>query len=191
MTSYVRFRAGSGEYAIPVDRAREVRRADGITQLPEARHGVAGFLPLDGTANPTDVTQSLARGARMRGAQIFERTRVIAIGARDGHGTGVRTDQGDVEAEIIVNCAGQWAKAIGAMAGVNVPLHSAEHFYVVTDQIQGVDRMLPILRDPDGYTYMKEEVGGLVVGGFEPVAKPWVSPDEIPHPFEFQLLDED
>ena len=105
--------------------------------------------------------------------------------------TTVRTDQGDIETDIVVNCAGQWAKAIGAMAGVNVPLHSAEHFYVVTDQITGVDRMMPILRDPDGYTYMKEEVGGLVVGGFEPVAKPWVSPDRLPHPFEFQLLDED
>ena len=149
------------------------------------------WLPRDGVANPTDVTQSLAKGARMRGAQVFERTRVTGIDVVDGVVRGVRTDAGDIEAEIVVNCAGQWAKAVGAMAGVNVPLHSAEHFYVVTEAIEGIDRMLPILRDPDGYTYMKEEVGGLVVGGFEPVAKPWVSPDEIPHPFEFQLLDED
>ena len=77
------------------------------------------------------------------------------------------------------------------MVGVTVPLHSAEHFYVVTDQFEGVHPDLPILRDPDGYTYFKEEVGGLVVGGFEPEAKPWVAPDEIPYPFEFQLLDED
>ena len=149
------------------------------------------WLPLDGTANPTDVTQSLAKGARMRGAQIFERVRVIGVSTRDGVVTGVQTDQGDIEAQIVVNCGGQWAKAIGAMCGVNVPLHSSEHFYVVTEQIEGVHRMLPILRDPDGYTYMKEEVGGLVVGGFEPVAKPWVAPDQIPYPFEFQLLDED
>jgi 4-methylaminobutanoate oxidase (formaldehyde-forming) len=149
------------------------------------------WLPRDGTANPTDVTQSLAKGARQLGARIFERTRVIGMTMAGGVVTGVRTDQGDIETDIVVNCAGQWAKAIGAMAGVNVPLHSAEHFYVVTDQIAGVDRMMPILRDPDGYTYMKEEVGGLVVGGFEPVAKPWVAPDELPHPFEFQLLDED
>ena len=149
------------------------------------------WLPLDGTANPTDVTQSLAKGARMRGAQIFERVRVLGVSTRDGVVTGVQTDHGDIEAQIVVNCAGQWAKAIGAMCGVNVPLHSSEHFYVVTEQIEGVHRMLPILRDPDGYTYMKEEVGGLVVGGFEPVAKPWVSPDQIPYPFEFQLLDED
>ena len=80
----------------------------------------------------------------------------------------------------MVNCAGQWAKQVGAMCGVTVPLHSAEHFYVVTDQIDGVHPDLPILRDPDGYTYFKEEVGGLVVGGFEPEAKPWVAPDQIP-----------
>jgi heterotetrameric sarcosine oxidase gamma subunit len=149
------------------------------------------WLPFDGTANPTDVTQSLAKGARQLGARVFERTRVLGIVTAGGTVTGVRTDQGDIEAEIVVNCAGQWAKAVGAMAGVTVPLHSSEHFYVVTEQIDGVDRMMPILRDPDGYTYMKEEVGGLVVGGFEPVAKPWVAPDEIPYPFEFQLLDED
>ena len=77
------------------------------------------------------------------------------------------------------------------MCGVTVPLHSAEHFYVVTEQIEGIHRDLPILRDPDGYTYFKEEVGGLVVGGFEPQAKPWVAPDQLPYPFEFQLLEED
>jgi 4-methylaminobutanoate oxidase (formaldehyde-forming) len=77
------------------------------------------------------------------------------------------------------------------MCGVNVPLHSAEHFYVVTEQVEGAHRWLPIMRDPDGYTYFKEEVGGLVVGGFEPQAKPWVAPDQLPYPFEFQLLDED
>jgi 4-methylaminobutanoate oxidase (formaldehyde-forming) len=149
------------------------------------------WLPLDGTANPADVTQSLAKGARMGGARILERTRVLGITTRDGVVTGVDTDKGFIEAEIVVNCAGQWAKAIGAMCGVNVPLHSAEHFYVVTERIEGVDRMMPILRDPDGYTYMKEEVGGLVVGGFEPEAKPWVAPDQLPYPFEFQLLEED
>jgi heterotetrameric sarcosine oxidase gamma subunit len=149
------------------------------------------WLPGDGTANPTDVTSSLARGARNLGAKIFEHTRVTAILHENGVVTGVRTDSGDVEAEIVINCAGQWAKAVGAMAGVNVPLHSAEHFYVVTEQIEGVHRNLPILRDPDGYTYFKEEVGGLVVGGFEPDAKPWVAPDKLPYPFEFQLLEED
>jgi heterotetrameric sarcosine oxidase gamma subunit len=149
------------------------------------------WLPGDGKANPTDLTQALAKGARNRGTKVFEKTRVTDVFLDNGRVTGVRTDAGDIEAEIVVNCAGQWAKQIGAMAGVNVPLHSAEHFYVVSEEIDGVHPDLPILRDPDGYTYFKEEVGGLVIGGFEPEAKPWVAPDKIPYPFEFQLLDED
>ena len=149
------------------------------------------WLPGDGKANPTDLTSALARGARQRGAQVFERTRVLDVLVTDGRVRGVRTDAGEIEAEVVVNCAGQWAKAVGALAGVNVPLHSAEHFYVVTDPFDGVHADLPVLRDPDGYTYFKEEVGGLVVGGFEPEAKPWVSPDKIPYPFEFALLEED
>ena len=167
-------------------RARElypVMRADDLAG--------AIWLPGDGRANPTDLTSALARGARDQGVTIRERTRVTGIRATDGAVTGVRTGQGDVEAEVVVNCAGQWAKQVGAMAGVTVPLHSAEHFYVVTEQIDGVHRDLPVLRDPDGYTYIKEEVGGLLVGGFEPEAKPWVAPDQLPYPFEFQLLEED
>ncbi|MFN0143216.1 MAG: FAD-dependent oxidoreductase [Mycobacterium sp.] len=149
------------------------------------------WLPADGKANPTDLTMALAKGARQRGARVFERVRVLDVLRADGRVVGVRTDAGDIEAEIVVNCAGQWAKQVGAMAGVNVPLYSAEHFYVVTETIDGVHTDLPILRDPDGYTYFKEEVGGLVIGGFEPEAKPWVAPDAIPYPFEFQLLAED
>lgn len=153
------------------------------------------WLPGDGKANPTDLTQALAKGARQLGVQMVERARVTAVHQVDGRASGVRVEHdGDVleiGAEVVVNCAGQWANAVGALAGVSVPLHSAEHFYVVTDQIEGVHRDLPVLRDPDGYTYVKEEVGGLLVGGFEPEAKPWVSPDRLPHPFEFQLLDED
>ena len=149
------------------------------------------WLPGDGRANPTDLTAALARGARDRGVLIRERVRVTGIRTRAGAVTAVHTDRGDIEAEIVVNCAGQWAKQVGAMCGVTVPLHSAEHFYVVTERIDGAHRDLPVLRDPDGYTYFKEEVGGLVVGGFEPEAKPWVAPDELPYPFEFRLLDED
>jgi 4-methylaminobutanoate oxidase (formaldehyde-forming) len=153
------------------------------------------WLPQDGRANPTDLTLALAKGARNRGVRIHERVRVLGVDTTEGDKgrrvTGVRTDAGDIEADVVVNCAGQWAKALGDQVGVTIPLHSAEHFYVVTDQVEGVHADLPILRDPDGYTYFKEEVGGLVVGGFEPVAKPWVAPSEIPYPFEFQLLDED
>ena len=149
------------------------------------------WLPGDGTANPVDVTASLARGARDKGARVVERTRVLGFDTEGGRVTGVVSDRGRIETEVVVNCAGQWAKAVGVLAGVNVPLHSAEHFYVVSEQIDGVHPHLPILRDPDGYTYFKEEVGGLVIGGFEPEAKPWVAPDQLPYPFEFQLLDED
>ncbi len=149
------------------------------------------WLPGDGTANPTDLTYALAKGARMRGARVRERTPVTGILAAGGAVTGVRTAGGDIEAEVVVNCAGQWAKQVGAMCGVNVPMHSAEHFYVVTERIDGVRPDLPVLRDPDGYTYFKEEVGGLVVGGFEPQAKPWLAPDALPADFEFRLLPED
>jgi 4-methylaminobutanoate oxidase (formaldehyde-forming) len=149
------------------------------------------WLPDDGKANPTDLTYALAKGARMAGVVIAERTRVTGILTAGDEVTGVATAEGDVEAEIVVNCAGQWAKQVAAWCGVTVPLHSCEHFYVVTDRIDGVHRDLPVLRDPDGYTYFKEEVGGLIVGGFEPDAKPWVAPDAIPYPFEFQLLAED
>ena len=149
------------------------------------------WLPGDGKANPTDLTLALAKGARMRGATVVEHVQVFEVLTEDDAVAAVFTSHGDVEAEIVVNCAGQWANDLAAHIDVTVPLHSAEHFYVVTDQIDGVHPDLPILRDPDGYTYFKEEVGGLVVGGFEPEAKPWVAPDQIPDPFQFQLLDED
>ena len=98
--------------------------------------------------------------------------------------------EGEIRCESIVNCGGQWAREFGRLAGVNVPLFSAEHFYVVTRPIAGVHADLPVMRDPDGYIYYKEEVGGLVMGGFEPVAKPW-NVAAIPDRFEFQLLPED
>ncbi|KAA1421847.1 FAD-dependent oxidoreductase [Nocardioides humilatus] len=168
----------------------EARERYPVMQVDDLVGGI--WLPGDATANPTDLTQALAKGARQRGARIVEKVRVLDVLLdATGSATRVRTDAGDVEADVVVNCAGQWAKQVGAMAGVTVPLHSAEHFYVVTEPFAGVSPDLPILRDPDGYTYFKEEVGGLVVGGFEPEAKPWVSPDQIPYPFEFQLLDED
>ncbi len=150
----------------------------------------AAWLPGDGKANPTDITQALAKGARNAGARIFEQTRVTAIETAGGAVAGVVTDRGRIAAELVVNCAGQWAKALGRLAGVTVPLHAAEHMYIVTRRIAGVVPDLPVLRDPDGYIYFKEEVGGLVMGGFEPDAKPW-GMDGIPADFEFQLLPDD
>ena len=154
----------------------------------------AVWIPGDGKANPTDLTQSLVRGARMRGAHIFEGAKVNGLIIERGRVAGLRyrTDDGDAEirCEAVANCAGQWARELGKLSGVNVPLFSAEHFYLVTKPISGVHPDLPVMRDPDGYIYYKEEVGGLVVGGFEPVAKPW-NVAAIPDPFEFQLLPED
>lgn len=150
----------------------------------------AVWLPDDGKANPSDLTQSLARGARMRGARILERVQVTGITVKNGRACGVETDRGNITAEIVVNCAGQWARKVGQMCGVTVPLHSAEHMYIVTGKIEGVHPDLPVMRDPDGYIYFKEEVGGLVMGGFEPQAKPW-GMQGIPEKFEFALLEDD
>ena len=152
------------------------------------------WIPGDGKANPADLTMSLAKGARMRGVKIVEDVEVVGVSTDRGRVTGVRVVAGgeehEVQCEVLVNCAGQWARQFGRLAGVNVPLHSAEHFYIVTDRIDGVHPMLPVLRDPDGFIYYKEEVGGLVMGGFEPKAKPWAM-DPIPSTFQFQLLGED
>ena len=148
------------------------------------------WLPLDGKVNPADITQALAKGARKGGARIFEQTRVTAIHRRNGAVTGVVTGRGEIKAEVVVNCAGQWAKQVGRMCGVTVPLHSAEHMYIVTGKVAGVHPDLPVLRDPDGYIYVKEEVGGLLMGGFEPHAKPWAM-DGIPENFEFGVLPDD
>ncbi|ADV14392.1 GcvT family protein [Mesorhizobium ciceri] len=150
----------------------------------------AVWLPGDGKANPTDLTQSLAKGARNRGAKIFERVKVTGISVKNGVACGVETDRGNIAAEIVVNCAGQWARKVGLMCGVSVPLHSAEHMYIVTGRIEGVHPDLPVMRDPDGFIYFKEEVGGLVMGGFEPHAKPW-GMNGIPENFEFALLPDD
>jgi len=152
------------------------------------------WIPGDGKANPADLCMSLAKGARQRGATLVEGVEVTGVIVEDDPGgmrvVGLRTTQGDVRCETLLNCAGQWARQFGRLAGVNVPLYPAEHFYIVTGCIEGVHPMLPVMRDPDGFIYYKEEVGGLLMGGFEPVAKPWRI-DPIPNTFQFELLDED
>ncbi|HYB40831.1 MAG TPA: FAD-dependent oxidoreductase, partial [Candidatus Methylomirabilis sp.] len=150
----------------------------------------AVWLPGDGKGNPADITAALARGARANGVAVFEKTRVTAIKVAGGAAVGVATSAGDIRCDVVVNCAGLWAREVGAMAGVAVPLHPVEHMYIVTKPMDGVPRDLPVMRDPDGHIYFKEEVGGLAMGGFEPVAKPWLSRD-YPDDFEFTLLAED
>jgi sarcosine dehydrogenase len=150
----------------------------------------AAFLPTDGQVNPSDITQSLAKGARMRGARIFEDTTVTGIELDQGRVVAVLTDRGRVACEIVVNCAGQWARQVGAMAGVNVPLVSVQHQYLITEAIPGIKPGLPTVRDPDRLTYYKEDVGGLVMGGYEPNPRPWAV-DGFPDNFNFQLLQPD
>ncbi len=148
----------------------------------------AAFLPTDGQANPSDIAQALAKGARQRGVQIIENCAVTAIHQKDGRATGVATALGDIACDAVINCGGQWAKAIGRMAGVSVPLQSIEHQYMLTEPIDGATRDLPTLRDPDRLIYFKEEVGGLVMGGYEPDPIPWAQ-GGIPEGFHFTLLD--
>ena len=148
------------------------------------------WLPGDGRTNPIDTTLALARGARQGGATILENTGVTAVRVTNGRVSGVSTTRGDVACEVVVNCAGMWAREVGRMAGVALPLHASEHFYIVTEPMAGVSPNLPVLRDPDGYIYVREEVGGLLMGGFEPVAKPW-GMEGIPADFAFSLLPED
>ena len=150
----------------------------------------AVHLPKDGQTNPIDTTQALAKGARSRGARIVEDAKVDEIVVENGKAIGVRGAFGDIQADVIVNCAGMWAHELGAKAGAAVPLHAAEHFYIVTEPIPELPRHLPVLRDADRCAYFKEDAGKLLVGWFEPVAKPW-GMNGIPESFSFDQLPED
>ena len=147
----------------------------------------AAFLPTDGQASPSDITQALAKGARANGAVLRENTPVTEILTERGKLVGVRTAEGDIACEKLVLCCGQWTRELAKTIGVTVPLVSVEHQYMLTEAF-GVPSDLPTLRDPDRLTYYKEEVGGLVMGGYEPNGIPWAK-DGIPDPFDFQLLD--
>ena len=150
----------------------------------------ASFLPTDGQASPSDITQSLAKGARMHGARIFEGVRVTGFRMKDGRITHVETGQGTIACDKVVNCAGQWARQVGAMAGINVPLQPVKHQYIITERIEGLTPDTATVRDPDRRTYFKEEVGGLVMGGYEPDPIAWTTGD-VPGDFEFQLFEDD
>ena len=148
----------------------------------------AAFLPTDGQANPSDIALSLAKGARMGGVQILEDTRALRVVVEKGVITGVETDKGLIACEKVVLCGGQWSRDFAAQSGVNVPLVSVEHQYMVTEPIKGVTPDMPTLRDPDRLTYYKEEVGGLVMGGYEANPIPWAI-DGIPKGFHYTVLD--
>ncbi len=150
----------------------------------------ASWLPTDGQASPSDITQSLARGARMHGAKLIENIRVTGFDMEGERVVKVKTDKGDIACEKVVNCAGQWARQVGEMAGINVPLQPIKHQYVITEKIEGLSSNAPTIRDPDRRTYFKEEVGGLVMGGYEPNPQAWMTGD-VPNDWQFRLFDDD
>ncbi|NOC47294.1 FAD-dependent oxidoreductase [Ruegeria sp. HKCCD7559] len=159
--------------------------------------GVAGgvWLPTDGQADPANIALALAKGARQRGGLIKERVKVTGISRHGRRATGVDwvsddgQSQGHIACDMVVNCAGMWGREVGKMAGVNVPLHACEHFYIVSEPIEGLSQM-PVLRVPDECAYYKEDAGKMMLGAFEPNAKPWAM-NGIPDSFEFDQLPED
>ncbi len=148
------------------------------------------YIPRDGQTSPVDTTLALAKGARARGARIIEGIAVQQLVSKDGRVVGVETERGYIEAETVVLATGIWTRQLAATIGVNVPLQACEHFYIVTEPLEGVERGMPTLRDPAGYTYFKEETGKIMAGFFEPRGKVWKL-DGIPRDFSFGTLAED
>ena len=150
----------------------------------------AVYLPKDGQGDPGNIALAMAKGARNRGVRIFENIRVGSIAQTNGYATGVTTNKGPMTAEVVVNCAGMWGREVGRMAGVALPLQACEHFYIVSEASSEVPRNLPVLRVPDECAYYKEDAGKIMLGAFEPFAKPWAV-DGIPEDFCFDQLPED
>ena len=153
----------------------------------------AVHLPLDGQCDPANIAMALAKGARQHGARILENVKVTKVHTKSGRVSGVSwaqgNEQGTIKTDIVINCAGMWARELGAQNGVTIPLHACEHFYLVTEAIQGLSR-LPVLRVPDECAYYKEDAGKMMLGAFEPVAKPW-GMGGISEDFCFDQLPED
>ena len=174
----------------------EISPAEAKAMYPHLNiEGVLGavHLPLDGQCDPANIAMALAKGARQRGARIVEGVKVTAIHRRDGRVRGVAwargAEEGVIETDLVVNCAGMWGRDLAAASGVALPLHACEHFYIVTEGIEGLGR-LPVLRVPDECAYYKEDAGKMLLGAFEPRAKPW-GMGGIPEDFCFDQLPED
>ncbi len=175
----------------------EMTPAEVLNRYPHLNiNGIKGavFLDKDGQGDPANITHALAKGARQRGAKVLEGIKVTAA-VRDGRRiTGLdweddRGQSGHIGAEMVVNCGGMWGHQLGKMLGTNVPLHACEHFYMITEAIAGLTQ-LPVLRVPDECAYYKEDAGKMLLGAFEPNAKPWAMTG-IPENFEFDQLPED
>jgi 4-methylaminobutanoate oxidase (formaldehyde-forming) len=152
---------------------------------------LAGFyVKEDGRANPVDVTMALAKGARLKGAKLVEGVAVTGVRTQGGAAVGVDTTHGTVSCETVVNCAGMWARELGALNGVNIPLQAAEHYYLITGPTKDIGRDWPVLEDPASYGYFREEGGGLMIGLFEPEAAPW-KVEGTPKDFSFGEIEPD
>lgn len=152
---------------------------------------LAGFyVKEDGRVNPIDVTMALAKGARLKGAKLIEGVTVTGVLQKDGRATGVTTNFGDIEAEYVVNCAGMWARQLGALSGVTIPNQAAEHYYLITGPLKDLPKNMPVLEDPSSYGYYRTEGDGLMIGLFEPECAPWRI-DGIPNDFTFGEINPD
>jgi heterotetrameric sarcosine oxidase gamma subunit len=194
LQEYRRVAAAQRMHGLEVD---EISPAEIAALFPFARTDdlLAGFfVPADGRVNPVDLTMSLARGARDRGATVIEGVTVERVLVRRRglveDVVGVRTARGDIECDVVVNCAGMWARELAQRNGVVVPNQAAEHYYLVTEPIPGMTPDLPVLEDPASYGYYREEGGGMMVGLFEPVAAPW-RVDGIPADASFTTIPPD
>jgi glycine cleavage system T protein len=180
--------AGTFDLEVHVLTPAECRDKHPMVETSDVVGGV--FLPVDGQGDPANIALALARGARQMGAKVVENCKVTGILTEKGRAAGVETDRGPIAADYVVNCAGMWGREVGLMAGVNVPLQACEHFYIVTEPISGLARDLPVLRVPDECAYYKEDAGKILLGCFEPMAKPW-GMEGIPADFCFDQLPED
>lgn len=147
----------------------------------------AAYTPNDGSIDPTGLTNALAAGAKMRGAKIFTGVNVEAIRLKDGKVSEVVTDQGSIRTDVVVNAAGMWGREVGKMVGLNLPVIPMAHLYLMTKPIEGVTSKFPNLRDPDLLVYWREEVGGLITGGYERQPATF-GMNGIPRNFKYQLL---
>ncbi|MCB9712437.1 MAG: GcvT family protein [Myxococcales bacterium] len=161
---------------------REVAERFPLARTDDLRAGF--YVKDDGRANPVDVTMSLAKGARLAGARLIEGVAVTGVTTTRGAVTGVTTTHGEIAAEYVVNCAGMWARQLGELAGVSIPLQAAEHYYLITEEMEGLSADMPVIEDPGRYGYYREEVGGMLIGLFEPVCAPW-KVGGIPGDFSF------
>jgi len=166
----------------------EVKELFPLAQVDDINAGF--YAQNDGRINPVDVTMALAKGARMRGVKIMQNTPVTGVLTRNGTVTGVRTEKGEIRSEFVVNCAGMWARQLGEQSGVTIPNQAAEHYYLITDDIDGISSDLPVLEDPSVNAYFREETGGLMIGLFEPDCAPW-KVEGIPEDFSFGELPPD